>query len=167
MSVFALLERLASPIGEQVNLVINSKQEAKTLYTKLEKIQVRLQDAEKQGLTDTGIKDWLKELEDVSYEMDDVLDEWQTMDIQLKVEGSQDFSDPWEKVVARVGGHWGRSTRLSSHNAMSRGIEYHSLLPFECLAPCLPSPGEISTVFQVYLLPVALPTLRVRGTWLG
>ncbi|KAL0354608.1 UNVERIFIED_CONTAM: putative disease resistance RPP13-like protein 1 [Sesamum radiatum] len=52
MSVFAILERLAPRIEKEVNLVLNSKQEAETLSSKLKKIQVGLEDAEKKAATD-------------------------------------------------------------------------------------------------------------------
>ncbi|KAL8458413.1 hypothetical protein ACS0TY_036073 [Phlomoides rotata] len=95
MSVFALVERLAPIIKSEVSLVINCKQEAASLSSKLSRIQVGLQEAERIGVTDKGVKDWLKQLEDVTYEMDDVLDELETANLQVAV---QDTSLNWDKV---------------------------------------------------------------------
>ncbi|KAI3455508.1 hypothetical protein Pfo_012171 [Paulownia fortunei] len=100
MSVFALLERLAPHIEREVNLILNSNQEAETLSSKLKKIQEGLQDAERQGVTDLNVKSWLKELEDVMYQMDDALDKWETENLELQIQPSEDedVSDPWGKV---------------------------------------------------------------------
>ncbi|KAH6832123.1 hypothetical protein C2S53_007846 [Perilla frutescens var. hirtella] len=86
MSVLALVERLAPHIERELNLVIKSKEEAESLSSKLKKIQGGLQDAERQGVTDNAVKEWLKQLEDVAYEMDDVLDEWEMLNLQVQLE---------------------------------------------------------------------------------
>ncbi|CAA2967969.1 disease resistance RGA3 [Olea europaea subsp. europaea] len=102
MAVFALVERLAPLIEKEVNLLLESKKEVENLTGKLKKIQEVLMDAERTAVTDPNVKSWLKELQDVSYEMDDALDEWQTANLQLQIEGSEEVSDPWEKVISFI-----------------------------------------------------------------
>ncbi|XP_022854712.1 putative disease resistance protein RGA1 [Olea europaea var. sylvestris] len=102
MAVFALVERLAPLIEKEVNLLLESKKEVENLTGKLKKIQEVLKDAERTGVTDSKVKFWLKELQDVSYEMDDALDEWQTANLQLHIEGSEEVSDPREKVLSFI-----------------------------------------------------------------
>ncbi|CAA3023296.1 disease resistance RGA3 [Olea europaea subsp. europaea] len=115
MAVFALLERLAPLIEREVNLVLQSKQEVENLSGKLKKIQDVLQDAERTGVTDSKVKNWLKDLQDVSYEMDDALDEWETANLQLQIEGSEEISDPWEKIISFI-----RSICLSFEHVVGR-----------------------------------------------
>ncbi|CAA3004155.1 disease resistance RGA3 [Olea europaea subsp. europaea] len=102
MAVFALVERLAPLIKKEVNLLLESKKEVESLTGKLKKIQEVLKDAERTRVTDSKVKIWLKELQDVSYEMDNALDEWQTANLQLQIEGSEEVSDPREKVLSFI-----------------------------------------------------------------
>ncbi|CAA3031758.1 disease resistance RGA3 [Olea europaea subsp. europaea] len=76
--------------------------EVENLTGKLKKIQEVLKDAERIGVTDSRVKIWLKELQDVSHEMNDTLDEWKTANLQLQNEGSKEVSDPWEKVISFI-----------------------------------------------------------------
>ncbi|CAI9779991.1 unnamed protein product [Fraxinus pennsylvanica] len=34
--------------------------------------------------------------------MDDALDEWETANLQLQIEGSEELSDPWEKIISFI-----------------------------------------------------------------
>ncbi|CAA2959358.1 disease resistance RGA3 [Olea europaea subsp. europaea] len=102
MAVFAPVERLASLIEKEVNLHLESRKEVENLTGKLKKIQEVLTDAERTVVTDPNVKNWLKELQDVSYEMDDALDEWKIANLQLQIEGSEKVSDPWEKVISVI-----------------------------------------------------------------
>uniref|UniRef100_A0A2N9G917 NB-ARC domain-containing protein n=1 Tax=Fagus sylvatica TaxID=28930 RepID=A0A2N9G917_FAGSY len=51
--------------------------------------------------TDEAVKLWLKKLEDISYEMDDVLDEWNTAMIKLKIEKDEEENTENAHVVKK------------------------------------------------------------------
>ncbi|XP_061998365.1 putative disease resistance protein RGA3 isoform X2 [Rosa rugosa] len=80
--VNVLLERLATitldKVQEELNLVIGVEKEVKSLTRNLRAIQAVLQDAEQRQVTESSVRLWLNELNEVSYEMDEVLDEWIT-----------------------------------------------------------------------------------------
>ncbi|KAL6126609.1 hypothetical protein ACLB2K_074656 [Fragaria x ananassa] len=80
--VDVLLERLATlaidKIEQEMKLVVGVKQEIKNLTEKLEAIHAVLEDAEQRQEMDASVKLWLNKLNDVSFDMDDVLDEWIT-----------------------------------------------------------------------------------------
>ncbi|KAL7082580.1 hypothetical protein ACP275_14G108300 [Erythranthe tilingii] len=78
--VSVVVERLAATLEEQirneVNLVRGVENEIRSLSEDLKKVRNVLEDAEKKGYKDKSVKDWLTRLENTTYEMDDVLDEW-------------------------------------------------------------------------------------------
>ncbi|XP_057793091.1 uncharacterized protein LOC131009694 [Salvia miltiorrhiza] len=78
--ISVVVERVAAIIEDQiryeVNLVRGVEKELLDLSDKLETIKNVLDDAEKRGVTDQSVKNWLKRLKDTAYEMDDLLDEW-------------------------------------------------------------------------------------------
>ncbi|KAL7100038.1 hypothetical protein ACP275_09G123700 [Erythranthe tilingii] len=90
--VSIVVERLAGFIAEQiqneVNLVRGVDKELKSLSRDLNTVRNVLDDAEKKGCKDKIVKDWLKRLEDASYEMDDVLDEWNYSILKFQIEQS-------------------------------------------------------------------------------
>ncbi|KAL0388748.1 UNVERIFIED_CONTAM: putative disease resistance protein RGA4 [Sesamum radiatum] len=106
-SVSMALNRLAPLIGkkvrEEVCLLLNSKKEAQNLSEKLKRIHEVLSDAELKGVADPRVKSWLDKLQDIAYEIDDVLDEWELENIRQKLEESEDANgsriDSWEKKV--------------------------------------------------------------------
>nr|XP_027101711.1 putative disease resistance protein RGA3 isoform X2 [Coffea arabica] len=62
--------------GEKVNLVMGVEEEVSNISSKLTTIEKVLHDAERRRLKDRSVGIWLEKLEDTTYEMDDVLDEW-------------------------------------------------------------------------------------------
>ncbi|PRQ20786.1 putative P-loop containing nucleoside triphosphate hydrolase, leucine-rich repeat domain, L [Rosa chinensis] len=77
-----LVEQLGSVVyhhtSEGVTLVLNAKKDVDKFRSTLKLIQNVLHDAEKKQVSDPAVRDWLDELKDVSYKMDDVLDAWNT-----------------------------------------------------------------------------------------
>ncbi|KAF3958319.1 hypothetical protein CMV_016771 [Castanea mollissima] len=71
---------------QEIRLVVGVDEEVRKLEGNLQIIQVVLDDAEKRQLKEEAVKLWLKRLKDVSYEMDDVLDEWNTAMIKSEIE---------------------------------------------------------------------------------
>ncbi|KAL0009141.1 hypothetical protein SO802_010643 [Lithocarpus litseifolius] len=88
--VSSLLEQFASitvqEAEQEIRLVIGVDKEVQKLKGNLRTIQAVLDDAEKRQLKEEAVKLWLKGLKDVSYEMDDVLDEWNTAIIKSEIE---------------------------------------------------------------------------------
>ncbi|KAK9929864.1 hypothetical protein M0R45_026937 [Rubus argutus] len=92
--ISVLLEELASVVYEHtkeaVTLVLNAEKDVKSFSSKLKAIQAVLEDAEKKQVTEARVGDWLEKLKDVSYEMDDVIDEWNTEILRQQVEAKQE-----------------------------------------------------------------------------
>ncbi|XP_004308875.1 PREDICTED: putative disease resistance protein RGA3-like [Fragaria vesca subsp. vesca] len=88
--VDVLLERLATlaldKIEQEMKLVVGVKKEIKNLTKKLEAIQAVLEDAEQRQVTEASVRRWLSELTEVSFDMDDVLDEWITKVLRHQLE---------------------------------------------------------------------------------
>ncbi|KAK4395141.1 putative disease resistance protein RGA3 [Sesamum angolense] len=84
------LERLADvvqkQIQEEVDLVRGVKKEVGYLSSKLNTIRNVLDDAERRRYKDKTVHNWLRKLEDVSYDIDDVLDEWNYALRKLQIE---------------------------------------------------------------------------------
>ncbi|EYU31814.1 hypothetical protein MIMGU_mgv11b015196mg, partial [Erythranthe guttata] len=90
--VSVVLERIAALVEEkirdEVNLVRGVKKEVLKLSIDLNTVRNVLEDAEKKGYKEKSIKDWLTRLENTTYEMDDVLDEWNYSILKFQIEQS-------------------------------------------------------------------------------
>ncbi|KAL5555556.1 hypothetical protein UlMin_037792 [Ulmus minor] len=104
--VSLLVENLGSLalqwIGEEVKLVKGVRGEVSNLENNLKDIQAVLEDAEKKKLKKdcAAVKRWVEKLEWVSYDMDNVLDEWNTaiLEYKIKKEEGEDLLAPKKKV---------------------------------------------------------------------
>ncbi|PIA47474.1 hypothetical protein AQUCO_01400253v1 [Aquilegia coerulea] len=80
--VSVLNEQLGSIIQQEleqeVRLVVGVGKEVANLTTTLSIIKPVLEDAEEKQLRNEAVKFWLRELKDILYDADDVLDEWNT-----------------------------------------------------------------------------------------
>nr|XP_027062693.1 disease resistance protein RGA2-like [Coffea arabica] len=74
--------------GEKVNLVMGVEEEVANISSKLATIEKVLHDAERRRLKEEPVGIWLEKLEDITYEMDDVLDEWNFKIHRAKNEGT-------------------------------------------------------------------------------
>ncbi|CDP20962.1 unnamed protein product [Coffea canephora] len=74
-------------LGKKINLVMGVEEEVENIKDMLETIQKMLHDAERRRLEEPVGK-WLEKLEDITYEMDDVLDEWNFKIHRAKNEGT-------------------------------------------------------------------------------
>ncbi|KAM2614141.1 hypothetical protein TB2_028797 [Malus domestica] len=88
--VSVLLERLASAtfhyIEDKVENVLNVKKYVQEFTSNLKAIQAVLQDAERRQVEDESVRNWLDSLKDISYQMGDVLDEWNYDILRQQVE---------------------------------------------------------------------------------
>ncbi|XP_024039350.1 putative disease resistance protein RGA3 [Citrus clementina] len=89
--VSAVLKQLNSTAveeaKEQVRLVTGVEKEVKRLQDNLEAIQAVLADAERRQVKEEHVRLWLDKLKQASYDIDDVLDEWNTARGKLQNEG--------------------------------------------------------------------------------
>ncbi|PRQ20162.1 putative P-loop containing nucleoside triphosphate hydrolase, leucine-rich repeat domain, L [Rosa chinensis] len=100
--ISALLEQLASVVFEHtkqaVTLVLNAEEDVHSFSSHLNAIQAVLEDAEEKQVMEARVRDWLEKLKDVSYEMDDVLDEWNTEILKQQLEEGESASVTKKKV---------------------------------------------------------------------
>ncbi|KAJ4718811.1 Disease resistance protein [Melia azedarach] len=89
-----LLEQLISmafqEAGERVRLVTGVEDEVKKLTSNFRAIQAVLADAEQRQMKEETVRFWLQQLKYASYDMEDVLDEWNTARMKLRIEGVDD-----------------------------------------------------------------------------
>uniref|UniRef100_A0A2N9IE92 NB-ARC domain-containing protein n=1 Tax=Fagus sylvatica TaxID=28930 RepID=A0A2N9IE92_FAGSY len=88
--VSGITQQLGSFITSEFKLTASVKEEIQKLESKFRTIQAVLNDAEKRQVKEEAVKLWLDKLKDVSYEMDDVLDEWNTAMIKAAIEKEQE-----------------------------------------------------------------------------
>ncbi|PON47952.1 NB-ARC domain containing protein [Parasponia andersonii] len=112
--VSVVLGQLCSIIHEQANqevkLVLGVEDEIENLRRNLEAIQAVLKDAEKRKMKEDGVRIWLDELKDVSYDMDDVLDKWVTAIFSIKL-----HKEEISGAVLENGSSGKRKVRFSVH----------------------------------------------------
>ncbi|ONI16211.1 hypothetical protein PRUPE_3G085000 [Prunus persica] len=112
--ICVLQEQLASIIQKQVEqevtLVVGVEKEVAKLSDNFKAIQVVLEDAEKRQVKEPNVKYWLDSLKDVSYEMDDVLDEWSTEILKLQIQkqeaGNAGSTSTTKKVCFSIPALW-------------------------------------------------------------
>ncbi|TYJ49345.1 hypothetical protein E1A91_A01G128400v1 [Gossypium mustelinum] len=73
---------------EAWSLVQGAEKEVKRLETNFKALWLELEDAEEKEYVDKQVKLWLDKFRDVSYDMEDVLDEWETAVQQLQTDPS-------------------------------------------------------------------------------
>ncbi|XP_077216322.1 putative disease resistance protein RGA3 [Tasmannia lanceolata] len=88
--VDAIVGKLEESIKE-IKVPWGIDEEIKNLSSTLSTIQAVLQDAEEQQVTSNEVKDWLRKLTDVAYDADDVVEEFATDVLPLKLEGGNQF----------------------------------------------------------------------------
>lgn len=87
--VSAVLQQLAVIIDrearQQIRLVRGVRKEFQKLTSKLQTVQTVLMDAEKRQVKEGGVRVWLEKLRNISYDMDDVLDEWNISVLKFQI----------------------------------------------------------------------------------
>ena len=91
--VSIVLEQFASIVHQQieqeVTLVAGVSKEVKRLTRNFQAIQAVLVDAEQRQVKETSVRFWLDKLKDVSYDAENVLDEWNTSKLKLQIQGAK------------------------------------------------------------------------------
>ncbi|KAL5731290.1 hypothetical protein ACHQM5_004035 [Ranunculus cassubicifolius] len=72
--VMELLGKLASLIDQQVNLLQGVSNEIREVKDEFESVNAFLRDADAKVDTDRGVEEWVRQVQDVAYEIEDVLD---------------------------------------------------------------------------------------------
>uniref|UniRef100_A0A2N9ID95 NB-ARC domain-containing protein n=1 Tax=Fagus sylvatica TaxID=28930 RepID=A0A2N9ID95_FAGSY len=101
LSWSSLLQSLLGRRKQEIRLVVGVDKEVRKLEGNLRTVKAVLNDAEKRQATDEVVKLWPKKLKDISYEMDDVLDEWNTAMIKLKIEKDEEENTENAHVVKK------------------------------------------------------------------
>ena len=97
----AIVKQLGRFISSEFALTARVKGEVRKLKIKFRTIQAVLNDAEKRQLKEEAVKLWLDKLKSVSYEVDDVLDEWNTATIREEIEKQQKEDENAETSTAK------------------------------------------------------------------
>ena len=84
-----LISGIFSEAEQKFKLVVGVEKEVKMLTYNLRSIQAVLIDAEKRQLKEETVKLWLQRLKNISYDIDDALDEWSTKILKSKIEGDE------------------------------------------------------------------------------
>ncbi|KAL5757606.1 hypothetical protein ACOSP7_020217 [Xanthoceras sorbifolium] len=100
--VSTILGQLASVLQQQVedevSLVVGVDEEVQKLTSNFQAIESVLEDAECKQVKVKAVGDWLDKLKDVSYDIEDVLDEWNTAIQKLRIMEDENAS----KLVTMV-----------------------------------------------------------------
>ncbi|XP_010088666.2 putative disease resistance protein RGA3, partial [Morus notabilis] len=91
-----LLENLNSLVQRRIGLLLGIDKEIQKFTSTLSTISAVLEDAEEKQLTDRSIKNWLQKLTDVSFQLDDVLDDCEKEAFRL---GYEEEKKKWNQKV--------------------------------------------------------------------
>ncbi|OMO73769.1 Disease resistance protein [Corchorus olitorius] len=72
-------------IKNHVGLAVGIEEEIHKLTSNFEAIQAVLEDAERKQVKEASVRNWLCKLKDVSYDVEDVLDEWNTAKLKSRL----------------------------------------------------------------------------------
>ncbi|XP_044496596.1 putative disease resistance protein RGA3 [Mangifera indica] len=101
-----VLEQFASITRQQaeewIRLIAGAGHEVERLQSNLLSIQAVLDDAENRQVKENAVSVWLAKLKDVSYDIDDVLDEWNTKLQKLKIKKAEAAFNPLKKVCSFI-----------------------------------------------------------------
>ncbi|KAL0439400.1 UNVERIFIED_CONTAM: putative disease resistance protein RGA4 [Sesamum latifolium] len=85
-AVQVLVEKLISVASEEICLILGVKEELASLKDSFTKIKAFLNDASKRQVEEEAAKLWLKDLENIAYEADNLLDEFTYEIVRRKVQ---------------------------------------------------------------------------------
>ena len=85
-----LVSTVAQEAEQEIRLVVGVDKEAKKLVDNLRAVQAVLNDAEKKQVTEDAVKVWLEKLNNVCYEMEEVVDEWNTELIKSAIQKEEE-----------------------------------------------------------------------------
>ncbi|XP_058079924.1 putative disease resistance protein RGA3 [Magnolia sinica] len=122
-----IIERLASPILEQCELLWGVRDEIENLRSKLSTIQAVLEDAEEQLVKSKALQNWLGKLKCVVYDADDILDDFTIeMEAEPKVEAKRkkvELGDCFKKVGTFFSASKSRSNMADKIKEVGRRLD--------------------------------------------
>ncbi|XP_019190017.1 PREDICTED: putative disease resistance protein RGA3 [Ipomoea nil] len=74
--------------AQELRAALGVENEIQSLSSKLDKIRAVLDDAERRSFKEKGVKLWVEEIKNFSYDVEDVLDEWSTKSRRQQIERS-------------------------------------------------------------------------------
>ncbi|KAI3470245.1 hypothetical protein Pfo_026908 [Paulownia fortunei] len=114
-AIKVLLQNLLSVSEEQISLVRDFRKDLKRLNESASMIQDFLDDAEKKQVTENAVKRWLKKLEGVAFDADNVLDELNYEDLSKKMET--------QNKIKKKASCFGLQMKLASAHAPGAGSD--------------------------------------------
>lgn len=93
-----LISTINREIEQEIRLVVGVDQEVQRLTSSLQSIQAVLIDAERKQRKEATVKLWIDRLKRVTYEINDVIDEWSFEIVKSKIERDSTFHQPTRKV---------------------------------------------------------------------
>lgn len=75
-------------LKEEISLINGVEEELQNMSTKMQTLQQVLDDAENQSMKKNVVKELLEKLQDMAYDMEDVMDDWNTRVLKLKMENA-------------------------------------------------------------------------------
>ncbi|XP_031275793.1 putative disease resistance protein RGA3 [Pistacia vera] len=100
--VSIILEQLASIASQELKLVAGVDDDVRKLTSNFRSIRAVLEDAESKQFKDNAVRDWLDKLKEASYDIDDVLDDWNTSIGKLQLKDVENASKPLRKVCSLI-----------------------------------------------------------------
>ncbi|XP_060964987.1 putative disease resistance protein RGA3 [Cannabis sativa] len=94
-----VLDNLSALIQKQIGSILSVEKEMITMCSMLSTISVVIEDAEERQSTNRAIKDWLQKLEDVSCELEDVLDDCEVEAFRMEQNHLQYDHHKWIRKV--------------------------------------------------------------------
>lgn len=85
-----LISVTSQQIAENVKSVVSVEKQVEKLTSNLQAMQTVLEDAEKRQIKEASVKRWLDKLKGMSYEMEDLLDEWSTAILKSQIDKNKD-----------------------------------------------------------------------------
>ncbi|XP_073304202.1 putative disease resistance protein RGA4 [Primulina huaijiensis] len=100
MLLSRLAPKLEKVVREEARLALNPNNEAQKLSSKLKKIQQVLMDAEQKAIVDPKVRSWLDKLQDISYDIEEVLDKWDLYNLKQESGDASESSHQLHKKVS-------------------------------------------------------------------
>ncbi|TXG68973.1 hypothetical protein EZV62_003908 [Acer yangbiense] len=107
---------------------MGASKKLKRLTNTFQDIQDVLVDADQRQLKETSVRRWLDRLKDVSYDVEDALDEWNTSKLKLQIESAENALTLKKKEKRQVEDAQGtKISKLdrSSFKSMSKLVDLH------------------------------------------
>ncbi|XP_031257824.1 putative disease resistance protein RGA3 [Pistacia vera] len=100
--VSTILGQLASLAAEEMKLLACADKAVGKLTSNFQAIQAVLEDAESRQIKEKSVGDWFEKLKDVSYDIEDALDEWITVSKKSQMKEAENASKLWKKVCSCI-----------------------------------------------------------------